>query len=212
MVLTPGQQKALFALVVIVLCAIGYFLVVPGLHHSSASGKPATPAATPSAAAQSAPAAQPTPTITGSPAAAGGVDIYSWLPFTQQDLANAAAVTVRFTVDYNTYSYTEDAAAYVSNMSGLITAQMAGTLKAGYSIPGVAQLRITQKQVSTGTAVISSLRAFGPSSMTFIVTANQHLVTSRQTTNGSMQWAVTVTGSGANWLVNDIEPKSAGNS
>jgi hypothetical protein len=75
----------------------------------------------------------------------------------------------------------------------------------------VARLRTEEKQVSTGTAVISSLRAFGPSSMTFVVTATQHLVTTKGTSNGSTQWAVTVTGSGSSWLVSDIEPKNAGN-
>ena len=37
------------------------------------------------------------------------MDIYSWLPFTQQGLADAATVTVKFVVDYNTYTYTESA-------------------------------------------------------------------------------------------------------
>ena len=41
------------------------------------------------------------------------MNIYAWLPFTQQDLAAAASVAVRFGVDYDTYTYTESAAAYV---------------------------------------------------------------------------------------------------
>ena len=47
-------------------------------------------------------------------------------------------------------------------MNGLITGQLATTLQGLYSTPGVAQLRTSQKQVSTGTAVIDSLRTFGP--------------------------------------------------
>jgi hypothetical protein len=120
-------------------------------------------------------------------------------------------VTVKFCTDYNTYSYTESAAAYVAAMNGLVTGQLATTLQGLYSTPGVAKLRTSQQQVSTGTAVIVSLRAFGPSSLTFIVTATQHLVSSRGTTNGSTQYAITVTGSGTSWLVNDIELSSAGN-
>jgi hypothetical protein len=209
--LTPGQQKAVFAGVVIELAALGYFLVVPALHRSSG---PSQAAASPaSAASTSAPAVQaPAPTVTASSATAGSVDIYSWLPFTQQDLADAASVTVRFCVDYNTYAYTEDAAAYVGAMNGLITGQLATTLQAVYSTPGVARLRTDQKQVSTGTAVIHSLRAFGPSSLTFIVNTEQHLVSSRGTSNGSTQYAVTVTGAGTSWRVNDIQLASAGNS
>ena len=140
------------------------------------------------------------------------MNIYSWLPFTQQGLAAAAAVTVKFAADYNTYSYTEDASAYVATMNGLITGQLATTLRGLYSTPGVAKVRTDQKQVSTGTAVIDSLRAFGPSSLTFVVTAGQHLVTSRATTNGSTQYAVTVTGSGTSWQVNDIQFSNVGQS
>jgi hypothetical protein len=211
-VLTPGQQKALFVLVVVVLGALGYFLVVPALHHSHGTSKaaasPTPPAAGPSAAA-------PAPAATASPATAsgsGGIDIYAWLPFTQQDLADAAALTVRFAVDYNTYSYTQNAQAYVGTMNGLVTAQLAGTLKAAYATPGVAQLRNDEKQVSTGTAAIHSLRAFGPSSITFLVDTRQHLETSGGASNAGKQYAVTVTGSGTSWLVNDIEPSDAGNS
>ena len=93
-------------------------------------------------------------------------------------------------------------------MNGLITCTT--TLQSLYSTPGVAKVRISQKQVSTGTAVIDSLRTFGPSSLTFVVTAQQHLVTSHGTTNGSAQYAITVTGSGTSWQVNDIEPSDGG--
>jgi hypothetical protein len=139
------------------------------------------------------------------------VNIYAWLPFTQQNLASAASVALRFSVDYNTFTYSETAADYISAMSGLITDQLATTLRAAYETPGVASLRKSQKQVSTGTAAITSLRAFGPSSMTFIVTAGQRLVTANGTSSGSTKYAVTVTGSGSSWQVSDIELESAGN-
>ena len=207
--LTPGQRNAVFALIVIVLAALGYYLVVPALTHGhgQATGPP-----TMSGPATSTAPGSPAPAAAPSPAAAGAANIYSWLPFTQQDLTAAASVTVRFSVDYDTFTYTESASGYLGRMAGLITAQLASTLRADYQIRGVAQLRTGQKQVSTGTAVIVSLRAFGPSSMTFIVTAGQHLVSSRGTTSGSTQYAVTVTGTGGSWQVSDIELESAGNS
>jgi hypothetical protein len=215
--LSPAQQKAVFVLVVVVLAALGYWLILPKLSHSG--GQPAaaastTPAASASASASASgnPGITETPAVTASPAAAGSVNIYSWLPFTPQGLADAAAVTMKFSVDYNTFTYTESPAAYVAKMGGLITGSLAATLQASYSTPGVATLRTNQKQVSTGTAVINSLRAFGPSSLTFIVTTGQRLVSSRGTTNGSTQYAVTVTGSGTSWQVDDIELASAGNS
>jgi len=211
--LSPRQRGAVFAAVVIALAALGYYLVVPAVTHSHGSAQNAAgaPASTPSAAATEQTQAA-APTIQASAASAGGPDIYAWLPFTQQNLAAAASVAVRFSVDYNTYTYTESAAAYVGAMGDLVTGQLAGTLRAVYQTPGVAKLRTGQRQVSTGTAVISSLRAFGPSSMTFVVTAGQRLATSNGTSNASTQYAVTVTGSGGSWQVSDIELESAGNS
>jgi len=217
--LSPAQQKAVFVLVVVVLAALGYWLILPKLSHSgghSAAAGSTSPAASTLAPA-SAPAEESVPgtpagTVTASPAAAGNVNIYSWLPFTQQGLADAASVTEKFCVDYNTFTYSESPAAYVAKMSGLITGQLATTLQASYSTAGVATLRTSQKQVSTGTAVINSLRAFGSSSLTFVVTTGQRLVSSKGTTTGNTQYAVTVTGSGSSWQVDDIELASAGNS
>jgi hypothetical protein len=208
--LSPRQRTAVFIAVVVALAALGYYLVVPAVTHShgSAQNAASTPASTPSATEQTQTAA---PTIQASAAAAGGPDIYAWLPFTQQNLAAAASVAVRFSVDYNTFTYTESATDYTGAMGGLVTSQLAGTLRAVYQTPGVAKLRTSQKQVSTGTAVISSLRAFGPSSLTFIVTAGQRLATSDGTSTASTQYAVTVTGSGSSWQVSDIELQSAGN-
>ena len=213
--LSPAQQKAVFVLVVVVLAALGYWLILPKLSHSGGhSVADSTSPAASAPASATAPVTPDTPvsTVTASPTAAGNVNIYSWLPFTQQGLADAASVTDKFCVDYNTFTYTESPAAYVAKMGGLITGSLAATLQASYSTPGVATLRTNQKQVSTGTAVINSLRAFGPSSLTFIVTTGQRLVSSKGTTNGSTQYAVTVTGSGSSWQVDDIELASAGNS
>jgi hypothetical protein len=208
--LSPGQQKAVFALVVVVLAALGYWLIVPRVSHSHGQARP-SPTPAPTESVPSPPASVPS-TVTTTPASAGGVDIYSWLPFTQQGLAAAAAVTDKFLVDYNTYSYTESAAAYVARMNGLITDQEATTLKGLYATPGVAKIRISQKQNSTGTAAITALRTFGPSSLTFIATGTQHLATAKGTSSGSAQYAVTVTGSGTSWQVSDIELSSVGQS
>ena len=211
MELSPRQRSAVFAVVVIVLAALGYYVVVPAVTHGHAAASPTASGTASGTAAATAPSSAPAPAVTASAAEAGGVDIYAWLPFTQQDLAAAASVAVRFSVDYNTFTYTESAADYVGAMGGLITGQLATTLRAAYQTPGVAKLRTSQKQVSTGTAVISALRAFGASSLTFIVTAGQRLATANGTSSGSTQYAVTVTGSGSSWQVSDIELESAGN-
>jgi hypothetical protein len=206
--LSRRQRSAVFAVIVIALVAFGVYLVIPAVTRSHGHAQAVTSPTPPSSA--TAPAA--TPAATPSAAATSSVNIYAWLPFTHQSLATAASVAVRFSVDYNTFAYTETAAGYVAKMTGLITTELATTLEASYSTPGVVSTRISQKQVSTGTAAISSLRAFGPSSLTFVVNTAQHLVSAHGPSDGSAQYAVTLTGSGSSWQVSDIELSSAGNS
>ena len=206
--LSPGQKKAVFALVVVVLVALGYWLILPKVSHSNAQPKP-TPTPSPTESVPSPPVSV-TPTVTETPTAGGSVNIYSWLPFTQEGLTAAASVTQQFLVDYDTYSYTESAQDYVGKMGDLVTGQLATTLKALYASPGVAKVRNDQKQTSTGTAQINSLRSFGPSSLTFVVTGNQHLVTAKGTSNGTAQYAITVTGSGTSWQVDNIQLSTTG--
>jgi hypothetical protein len=208
--MTPAQRKAVFALIVLVLAGLGLYLVVSGAHAASPSSSPG-PTAT---SAASRPSARPSASPAPSPAPAPSVpDIYQWLPFTQPELTTAASVVTQFSRDYGTWSYTQNAAAYVAAMGDLVTPELSQVLAQGYSVPGVAGQRAAQQQVSTATAVINSLRAFGPSSLTFVVTVSEQITGSGagggQTTT---QYAVTVTGSGSAWQVNDIELAAAGNS
>lgn len=211
MEMTPLQRKAVFALIVLVLAGLGVYLVASGAHGASPSSSPRPNAK----AAASRPSAAPSASQAPAPAPAPSVpDIYQWLPFTQPELAAAASVVTQFSRDYGTWSYTQDAAAYVAAMGDLITPELSQVLKQGYSVPGVASQRAAQKQVSTATAVINSLRAFGSSSLTFVVTISQQ-ITGTGTGGGSQaptQYAVTVAGTGGAWQVNDIELAAAGNS
>jgi len=209
--LSPGQKKAVFALVVVVLAALGYWLILPKVSHPKAQAQPTANPSSPSPTVSvPSPPVSVTPTVTQTPTTGGSVNIYSWLPFTQEGLTAAASVTQQFLVDYDTYSYTESAQDYVGKMGDLVTGQLATTLKALYASPGVAKVRNDQKQVSTGTAQINSLRSFGPSSLTFVVTGNQHLVTAKGTSNGTAQYAITVTGSGTSWQVDNIQLSTTG--
>jgi hypothetical protein len=215
MELTSGQRKALFALVVAALIALGIYMFVPGARAARAGAStPAaghSPAPPPRPAAQtSAPAAAPTPS---SPApAATAPDIYQWLPFSQAGLTSAAAVVTQFGDAYGTFSYTENAATYVRSMQNLITPELAQVLAADYSVPGVASQRDSKKQVSAGKAVIDSLQAFGPSSITFVVTISREMTDTSGRSRASARYAVTVTGASTSWQVNDIEQSGLGNS
>jgi hypothetical protein len=208
--LSAAQRKAVFGLIVVLLAGLGIYLFVSRASSSGGSTPPAaahSPA--PPAASPSTPAASPAPAAATSPSEP---DIYQWLPFTESQLATAATVVTQFSDAYGTWSYSQDAAGYVASMHNLITSELSQFLAQGYSVPGVASQRNSKKQVSTGSAVISSLRAFGSSSITFVVTINQQINSNSGRSQVSNQYAVTAIGVGSSWQVNDIELASAGNS
>jgi hypothetical protein len=209
--LNAGQRKAVFGLIVVLLVGLGVYLFVS----SARSGGHSPAAATHSPAAQATrpatPAATPSPDSTAA-AAPADPDIYQWLPFTQAQLGSAAAVVTQFGDAYGTWSYSQDATSYVAAMHSLITSQLADVIQQGYSVPGVASQRSSKKQVSTGSALINSIRAFGSSSITFVVTITERITATSGQSQTSGQYAVTAVSSGSVWQVNDIELATAGNS
>jgi len=210
--LTAAQRKAVFALIVVVLAGLGVYLFVPGTRGSAApAASPSPPRHSPAASVPSpaAPTASPVPAAAGTPSAP---DIYQWLPFTQSELATAASVTTEFSDAYGTWSYSQNARTYIATMRNLITPELSQLLAQDYSAPGVASQRTRKKQVSAGSAVISSLRTFGPSSITFVVTVSQEITDTSGRSPVTGQYSVTVTSDGSSWQVNDIELASAGNS
>jgi hypothetical protein len=218
MELTPGQQRLVFAVVVLALAGLGVYLLQG---RGSGGGTPAAAPSTsatapqPSASAPSAASVPPSsvPAATSAPTT-GDAQIYQWLPFTAASLAAAAQTTTTFARDYSTWSYTESAAAYAAKLSGLVTPQLLATVKNDYSTPGVAGPRTTDKQVSTGSGTIDSIRSLITSpttSITFVVTINQQVTPAQPNSTGSSQYSVTVVPSGGSWLVNDIELSQLGN-
>lgn len=212
--LTPGRQRLVFVVIVIALVGLTSYLI-ESRHSGAPAAAPSPSASTPSPAGtqgsgvppSSVPAVTPVPT-------ASGAEIYQWLPFTAADLSAASQTTLTFVKDYSTWSYTESVADYAAKLSPLVTTLELGTLKSGYSTAGVAGPRVADKQVSTGSGTIDSIRSFGtsPVSITFVVTINQQ-VTSTQpaTTAPPQQYAVTVVSSGGAWQVNDLELSQLGN-
>jgi hypothetical protein len=212
--LTPARQRLVFVVIVIALVGLTSYLI-ESRHSGAPAAAPSPSASTPSPAGtqgsgvppSSVPAVTPVPT-------ASGAEIYQWLPFTAADLSAASQTTLTFVKDYSTWSYTESVADYAAKLSPLVTTLELGTLKSGYSTAGVAGPRVADKQVSTGSGTIDSIRSFGtsPVSITFVVTINQQ-VTSTQpaTTAPPQQYAVTVVSSGGAWQVNDLELSQLGN-
>jgi hypothetical protein len=223
MELSAAQRKIAFALVVFVLAGLGIYLVTtarhgspssgPARHGGASQGSPNQAGPPPGRSSPAGPSASPTasPTAT-TPSAAGVPDIYQWLPFTKAGLASAATVAVRFGEAYGTFSYTEKTSAYTASMRDLITPQLSGQIAAAYAAPGVATLRSRRKQVSTGSAAITSLRAFGPSSLTFIVSITEQITATKDSGPLTTSYAITLTGGDTSWQVSGLEYEGAGNS
>jgi hypothetical protein len=209
--LNSGQRKGVFGLIVVALVGSGIYMFVPGARGSEGGHRPAaaTHSPAPQATSPATPTPSPAPTAAATPS---DPDIYQWLPFTQAQLGSAAAVVSQFCDAYGTWSYSLNATSYVATMSSLITSELADVIEQGYSVPGVASQRTGKKQVSTGSSAINSIRAFGSSSITFVVTITEHITSTSGQSQVAGQYAVTVVSSGSSWQVNDIELASAGNS
>jgi hypothetical protein len=218
MELTPGRQRLFFVVVVILLALLGIYLVGPGRSHgaapaASSSTVPVSPggSGTPSPLNVPSAVAAPTP-VAVTPVK--GANIYNWLPFTQQDLSTAAGVTLAFATAYETFSYTDTAAAYAARLSGYVTSDLLQTLESQFAPPAVQQQRAQEHQVSKSSGAIVSVRSFGAApqaSITFVVDITVRATASAKTTSVTNQWAVTAVTAPGGWAVHDIEPATAGN-
>jgi hypothetical protein len=202
--ISPAARRLIFGLVVCALVGLGVYLIGPMAR--GAAGGPARNHGSPRRAAVERPSGAAAARQSGEP------DIYQWLPFTPTGLAAAAAVVVKFGDAYGSYSYTENASAYAAPMTPFTSAQLISQIEGAYSVPGVAAARLAGRQVAVGTATIGSIRAFGAGSLTFLVQISQQLTETTGRSQPSTVYAITVTGSAANWQVTDIELASAGNS
>jgi hypothetical protein len=214
--LSAAQRKAVFGLVVVVLVGLGVYLFVSAARGGSPAAASHRPAQHHTAQHHTAAAApSPTPSQgTSVPVSAGsatGPDIYQWLPFTQAQLGSAASVVTEFCNAYGTWSYGQNAGAYAATMRNLATSELSQVIEQGFAAPGVAAQRTAKKQVSTASAVINSLRAFGPTSITLVVTIDQEITDTAGRSPVTGQYAVTVVAVGTGWRVNDIELAAAGN-
>jgi hypothetical protein len=221
MQLSTGQQRALFVVLVILLAGVGIYLVGPGRSH----GGGAAPAASVSAAAATSsptplavPSAEVTPTPVTAPTAIKGANIYNWLPFTQQDLDDAANVTLAFATDYETFTYTDTPATYGQRLTNVVTSgqgQLLPLLERDFAPPGVQQQRDQQHLVSKSSGTIVRISTFGASpqaTITFVTNITVATTANGKTTTTSGAWDVTTVEVPGGWQVNDIEPDGAGNS
>lgn len=202
---SPVWRRVTFAVIVCVLVALGAYLVGPVAHGQSQRSH--RPGAAASPRSPVAPAAAST-----APPAAGHPDIYQWLPFTPSGLAAAAAIATRFGNAYGTYSYTRSATAYAASLQAVTSPSLLGQIEAAYAAPGVAAARAGSRQVAVGVATIDAIRAFGSTSLTFLVQIAQQITATTGTSNSDTRYSVTLTGNGTTWQVTSVELATVGNS
>jgi hypothetical protein len=214
MELSPAQRKLTFAVVVLALVALAVYLFVsrgsgpaPAATRASRPAHRAAPVG-PASPAGTAPPASPSAPV--SSAVTQNSDIFQLVPFTPAGLASAEKIADRFGAAYGTYSYTETAAAYVASMQRLVSPQLSQQIDEAYSTSGVASQRTSQRQVATATATVTSLRAFGPNSLTFVITVTQQVTATKGGGTNTAGYAITLTGGDTTWQVTDIELQNAG--
>lgn len=219
MELSPAQRKLTFALVVLALVALAVYLFASrssgsGTPSAASSSHPARRTAPVRPAVTAPPASVSAPPASASAPASSAVSqssgIYQLVPFTPAGLASGEKVADQFGAAYGTYSYTESAAAYLATMSKLASPQLGEQIEEAYAAPGVASQRASQRQVATGSAQVTSLRAFGPNSLTFVVTVTQQITATKDGGSQTTSYAITLTGGDTTWQVTDIELASAG--
>jgi hypothetical protein len=217
MELSPGKQRVLFVVVVVLLAGLGIYLVGPGRSHGAGAAS-SSPAASPGGLTESAspvgvPSAVVAPTPLPVPVSIKNANIYNWLPFTQQDLDEAANVTVAFAAADETFSYIDTPKSYGQRLSSLVTPTLLATLEQQFQPPGAASTWRQQQLTSKSGGTINRITAFGasPPSITFVITLTEQTTASGKTTSTTGQYDVTTVAVAGGWQVNDIEQHGVGN-
>jgi len=211
MELSQGKQRLLFVALVVLLAAIGVYLVGPGRSHgASSAGQPTGggSVSSPSASPLNVPSAEVAPTPLPVPTSIKNANIYSWLPFSQQDLSAAANVTVAFAAADQTFSSADTAKTYGARLQSLATPTFLAILEEQFRPAG-----------ATGTSsksggTITRIATFGSApqaSITFVVTITDQTTTGGKTTSQTGQYDVTAEAVAGGWQVNDVEQAGQGN-
>ena len=165
----------------------------------------ASPAAPASPPARPAAAARPQPPAATPPLA-------SLLPFSPARLQAAASLAGRFTAAWDSWSWQQAPAAWLARLQPMAAASLEAALAQAAGDRGVLARRAAARQNARATVTALAIRDLTPGSATVTVTAAQVITGSSGTSRTSASWAVTLTPAGSGWLVQDIEPASAGNS
>ncbi|GII77728.1 hypothetical protein Sru01_27100 [Sphaerisporangium rufum] len=203
MALGDDRRKIVFAVVVLALAGVGVYL---SLRPAAGGDGRAEPAGVITTGPARPPAADP-------PAASpGSFDIYSYLPVTRAQIAEAADVARRFATSYATFRHDEDAASYAERLKGFTTAEFGAVLARDVTTPATVEHNRTEQIVSQGSAKLTAIRDIAAGSVTVVVTAVQDITDRNGTRRQTADYAVTLTQVGTGWRVFDLQPATTGQS
>jgi hypothetical protein len=169
----------------------------------------------PTAASATAPGgtpARPAATASPQPTAAAATPLASLLPFPPARLQAAAGLAGRFTAAWDSWSWRQSPAAWLTPLRPMATASLEPALAQAAGTRGVLAQRAADRQTATATVTALAIRDLTPGSVTVTATVTQVITGSTGTSRASASYAVTLTPAGTSWLVWDIEPAAAGNS
>jgi hypothetical protein len=201
------QRKLVFAGIVVALAFIGIYLTLPS---PDSPEKHATPKPIGDSALPTGPTTAP-PGIS-TPITADTFDIYKLLPFSKSDFATAADVGQRFMVAYETYRFDDTQQTFTQRFQGLLTTDLQNQLVQSFFAPGLIDQRKQDQEVAQGSATIDSVRTFGATSITFLITGHQQLSKAGHVSPVNQQFAVTVAHVGTSWQTYSVEPSNFGQS
>ena len=203
------RRGLIFAGVVAVLAAVGIYL---SMRPDSGGSKELTPSNAGVVATTSTTSAAP-PSPDGTPvptAGAGSFDIYSYLPLTKAQIAEAADTARRFADSYATFRYDEDPVSYAERLKAFATTDFGVVLARDVTTPATVEQNRADQIVSQGEARLKSIRDVAAGSIVFVVTATEHIAAKSGPQDRSADYAITLTQVGAQWRVFDMQPADAG--
>jgi hypothetical protein len=136
--------------------------------------------------------------------------VYGLLPVSATQIDGAAALAVRFTELYGTYSYAEPAPLYLARLRPFASAALYTVLAGSAADPGIQRLRVLQRNSAACTATVDGIRDIAGNTITFIIGATEITRSWQTIRTAATRYAVTSAFDGTRWLVDDIEPATAG--
>jgi len=149
---------------------------------------------------------EPLPTV-----AAEDMALADWLPFSEEEFIAAAAVAQEFATDYGTIDYSKSPQEYYDRLGEHATKEYARTLAQSSGAEALWGERAEQQAVSTGRAVVKSIRGFDDESIVFILKVQSITESDDGKAQNLGDFAVTMVKEGGSWRVYDFQPADAGN-